>query len=62
MPGIDWWGLIFLCVGVGCFQYILERGQADGWWDSYAIRTCVSFAVLGIAAFIYWELKIETRS
>lgn len=56
--GIDWWGLFFLCVGVGCFQYILERGEADGWWDSNTIRTCAVFAVLGISAFIYWELKI----
>lgn len=56
--GVDWWGLIFLCVGVGCFQYILERGEADGWWDSKAIRACSVFAVVGISSFIYWELKI----
>jgi MFS transporter, DHA2 family, multidrug resistance protein len=56
--GIDWWGLLFLCVGVGCFQYILERGEADGWWDSNAIRACAIFAVLGLTSFIYWELKI----
>lgn len=57
--GIDYWGLIFLCVGVGCFQYILERGEADGWWDSTAIKTCAVFAVIGIVSFIYWELKIK---
>jgi DHA2 family multidrug resistance protein len=55
---VDWWGLIFLCVGVGCFQYILERGEADGWWDSGAIKTCAVFAVVGVSAFIWWELKI----
>src|SRR5580704_16053216 len=27
--GVDWWGLLFLCIGVGCFQYVLERGEAD---------------------------------
>lgn len=56
--GVDWWGLLFLCVGVGCFQYILERGEADGWWDSRGIRACAAGAVLGVSAFIYWELKI----
>jgi DHA2 family multidrug resistance protein len=56
--GVDWWGLFFLCVGVGCFQYILERGEADGWFDSNTIKTCAVFAVLGISSFIYWELKI----
>src|SRR6201996_3092361 len=28
---VDWLGLFFLCMGVGCFQYILERGESDGW-------------------------------
>jgi DHA2 family multidrug resistance protein len=55
---VDWWGLIFLCVGVGCFQYILERGEADGWWDSETIRICSLLAIAGVSAFIYWELKI----
>ena len=55
--GVDWWGLVFLCVGVGCFQYVLERGEADG-WDSKAIRICEIFAALGMSTFVYWELKI----
>ncbi len=57
--GVDWWGLLFLCVGVGCGQYILERGESEGWWDSNVIRTCAVFAVIGVSSFIYWELKIS---
>lgn len=56
--GVDWWGLLLLCIGVGCFQYVLERGEADGWWDSNAIKTCFVFAVVGISSFIWWELRI----
>jgi MFS transporter, DHA2 family, multidrug resistance protein len=56
--GVDWTGLILLCIGVGCFQYILERGETDGWFDSATIKTCAFFAVTGLASFIYWELKI----
>lgn len=56
--GVDWWGLLFLCIGVGCFQYVLERGEADGWWESKAITTCAISAVVGIATFIWWELSI----
>jgi DHA2 family multidrug resistance protein len=55
--GVDWWGLLFLCVGVGCFQYVLERGEADG-WDTRVIHLCELFATLGIGSFIYWELRI----
>ncbi len=57
--GVDWAGLFFLTVGVGCFQYILERGESDQWFESPIIRTCAFFAVTGIASFIYWELKIK---
>jgi DHA2 family multidrug resistance protein len=55
---VDWLGLFFLCVGIGCFQYVLERGETEGWMDSNLIKTCSVFAVLGISSFIYWELKI----
>jgi DHA2 family multidrug resistance protein len=57
--GVDWWGLLFLCVGVGCFQFILERGEADQWFESDIIRACAVFALLGISTFIWWELKIK---
>jgi DHA2 family multidrug resistance protein len=57
--GVDWWGLAFLGMGVGCFQFILERGEADQWFDSPAIRACAFFAVVGIVSFIWWELKIK---
>ena len=55
--GIDWTGLLLLCIGVGCFQYVLERGEADG-WDARGIHLCEFFAVTGISTFIYWELKV----
>jgi DHA2 family multidrug resistance protein len=56
--GIDFIGLILLCVGVGCFQFILERGEVEGWWDSNLIRTLAFFAATGITSFIWWELKV----
>ncbi len=57
--GVDWWGLLLLCIGVGSLQYVLERGQTDGWWDSFGIRACTVAAIAGIATFIYWELKVS---
>jgi DHA2 family multidrug resistance protein len=59
VPSIDWTGLGLLCLGVGCFQYVLERGQTDGWFDSNSIIICSILAVIGISSFIYWELKIQ---
>ncbi len=56
---VDWTGLGLLSMGVGCFQYILERGQADGWFESKGITVCAILAVVGIIGFIYWELKVD---
>ena len=56
---VDWIGLALLCVGVGCFQFILERGEVEGWWDSNLIRILSFFAFSGICSFIWWELKIS---
>ena len=56
---IDVWGLTLLMVGVGCLQYVLERGQADDWFDSNSIRICTALAVFALPTFVWWELKIE---
>ena len=56
---VDWTGLALLTIGVGCFQYVLERGEADGWMESNVIITCAIAAVAGISSFIWWELQVE---
>lgn len=54
---IDGIGLALLCVGIGCLQYVLERGEADGWMESQAILICTILATLAIPLFVWWELK-----
>jgi len=56
---IDAFGLALLCVGIGCLQFVLERGQADDWFASVPIAICAVLAALSIPTFIWWELKIE---
>ena len=59
-PGkVDVLGIAFLALGLGCFQTLLEKGNREGWFDSSLIVVLTFFAVLGIAAFIYWELTTE---
>ena len=57
-PGVDWFGLLFLSVGVGCFQFIMERGETEGWWSSHLIQVLSIFAATGITSFIWWELRV----
>lgn len=56
-PPIDSIGLALLCVGVGCLQYVLERGEADGWFEDRGILICAVLAALAIPFFVWWELK-----
>ncbi len=54
---IDVWGLVLLITGIGCLQFVLERGQADEWFDSKLILVCTIAAVVSIVGLIWWELK-----
>jgi DHA2 family multidrug resistance protein len=56
---IDAWGLTLLAVGIGCLQYVLERGQADEWFDSRAILINTIIAVIALPTFVWWELRVS---
>jgi len=59
LPGIDYVGLGLLIVGIGCLQYVLERGEADDWFSAKGIVICALFAFTCLPLFVWWELKIE---
>ncbi|HKK28020.1 MAG TPA: DHA2 family efflux MFS transporter permease subunit [Gemmatimonadota bacterium] len=54
---IDWTGMGFLAVGLSCLQVMLEKGQKEQWFQSDLIRWLAGLAVVGLAAFIWWELR-----
>lgn len=54
---IDQIGILLLAVGIGSLQYVLERGEADDWFDSKAIMYLAIAAALAIPLFIWWELR-----
>lgn len=56
---IDSLGLLLLCVGIGCLQFVLERGEADSWFESNAILICSILSIVALPTFIWWELKIN---
>ena len=56
---IDYTGILFLAAGIGCLQYVLERGETEDWFSSNAIRICSVLAAAGLAGFIIRELKIK---
>jgi DHA2 family multidrug resistance protein len=56
---IDSIGLGLLVVGIGCAQFVLERGHAEDWFDSKAILICTVLAVVSLVSLIPWELRTE---
>jgi MFS transporter, DHA2 family, multidrug resistance protein len=56
---IDYNGILLLIVGIGCLQYVLERGEAEDWFSSNSIRICAVFAFIGLVSFIWYELSIK---
>ncbi len=53
---VDALGLALLATGLGSLQYILDEGQRNDWFDDPLIRLFGFTAVLGLAAFVGWEL------
>ena len=52
---IDWWGIVFLAIGIGSLQYVLEKGQEDDWFSSHTIVICTISSILGFYLFIWRE-------
>jgi DHA2 family multidrug resistance protein len=56
---IDYTGILLLMAGIGCLQFVLERGEAEDWFSSNAIRISSVIAVFGLIGFVWYELSIK---
>ena len=46
---IDYWGLLFLAVGLGSLQFVLDKGESEDWFGSNLI---VAFAIISAVALV----------
>lgn len=58
-PLIDWWGILFLVIGIGSLQYVLEEGTAKDWFESEDITRFFIAAIIFLIAFVIRELSTE---
>lgn len=54
---VDGLGIGFLAVSLGSLQYVLERGERLDWFDDPGIVAFSIIALIGGAAFVWWELR-----
>jgi MFS transporter, DHA2 family, multidrug resistance protein len=50
-------GLTLLAVGLGCLQFVLDRGQIDDWFGSNLITAFTLISIVALAVFVWWELR-----
>ena len=55
---IDYLGIVLLSIGIGCLQYVLERGEANDWFEDPTIVVCTIALIVSLTSFIWWELRI----
>ncbi len=55
---VDWQGILYLALGLGAFQTVLEQGQQDDWLSSAFIQRMAVLSVAGLALFIWQELRV----
>ena len=53
---VDYWGLAFLTVGLGCLQIVLDKGQREDWFSSSFIFWLTVLSSSSVALFIGTEL------
>jgi len=53
---VDWWGLLWLTLGLGGFQMVLEQGQQEDWFSSDFIRWASFVSITSLIFFVRQEL------
>jgi DHA2 family multidrug resistance protein len=54
---VDYWGIIFIALGLGFLQIVLDKGEREDWLASSFIRTCTLVSVAGLILATYWEFR-----
>ena len=52
---IDWVGLFFLGLGVGCLQIMLDKGKDLDWFESNVIIGLTITALIALTYFVIWN-------
>ncbi|MGF7232840.1 DHA2 family efflux MFS transporter permease subunit [Arachidicoccus sp.] len=53
---VDWYGIFFLMLAVGCLQFVLERGQEEDWFTSHLIIISSIVSFIMFYFFIWREM------
>jgi DHA2 family multidrug resistance protein len=58
---LDWFGLIAIVTGVGALQYLLDRGNSQGWFSATDIKIAAVLSSAGFVSFVVYQLLARPR-
>src|ERR1700753_2005528 len=56
---VDWWGILFLAVGVGSLQVVLEKGETEDWVPKTYITVLTFTTIVAAIVFIWREISTD---
>ena len=56
---IDYWGLAFLAIGLGCLQIVLDKGEREDWFSSGLITWLGAISAVSLILFVVVEFFAE---
>lgn len=56
---VDWWGILFLALGVGALQVVLEKGEDKDWTQTWWITALIFTTIISAICFIWRETSID---
>ncbi len=54
---VDYIGLGLVALGVGCLQYVLDKGQEKDWFGSHWITGLLILAIILLVTWVIWEWR-----
>lgn len=54
---VDTTGLALIALGVGCLEFVLDKGQEKDWFSDRAITAMFMTAVITLLVFVWWEWR-----
>src|SRR5271170_6878260 len=56
-PKVDFTGLGLVAIGVGCLEFVLDKGQEKDWFGDSMITTFFIVAICLLIFFVFWEWR-----
>jgi DHA2 family multidrug resistance protein len=54
---VDFMGLGLISIGVGCLEFVLDKGQEKDWFGDSTILTFAIIAACMLVTFVWWEWR-----